>query len=145
VPVHSYTIRPFDARGLEGAKRVELVFAGVEHAGPSFEGRVFLDNPGADEGTPATPESGYAGSFHVYAYGWPLPPELAEAKERLGEGGGPVAPFEKRLQLRDAAVRAVLAQADELTVTVVPVPVDPGGPLPDRPFETVDLVIDRAA
>jgi hypothetical protein len=138
--VHSYTSPPFDASLFSGGGRVEIVFGGVEHAGPSFEGRVFLNRPDADEHTATTPESGYAGSYHVYAYGWPLPPELAAAKERLGPTGPPAAPEEQRL-LPDAAVlRAALERGGEVTVTVVPVPVDPGGPLPERPCESVEVV-----
>jgi hypothetical protein len=142
--VHSYTIRTFDASALRDAQRIELVFGAVEHAGPSFEGRVFLNNPGADENTPRTVEAGYAGSYHVYAYGWPLPPALAEAKERQAPGGPPVAPVDMRLQANPAAVNAALERSSELNVTVVPIAVDPGGPTPERPFEDVGLVIDRA-
>ena len=116
---------------------------GVEHAGPSFEGRVFLNNPDADASTPTTAEAGYAGSFHVYAYGWPLPPEMAEAKARQAPGGPPVNPVDKRLQADTETVRAAVERADEVTVTVVPIPVDPGGPVPERPFEDVRVVFDR--
>jgi hypothetical protein len=128
-----------------GARRAEVIFAGVDQAGPSFEARVFLNNPDADESTPQTPEAGYAGSFHVYGYGEPPPPAIAEARAKQGKGGGAIAPIEKRLYADEAAVRAALERSDELTVTVVPVPADPGGAIPARPFEHVEVVFDRAA
>src|SRR3954470_3597555 len=106
MPVHSYTIRSFDARGLEGAKRAELVFTGVEQAGPSFEGRVFLNNPGADESTARDPSSGYAGSFHVYGYGTTLPPAMEDARARRQSGAEAIAPIEKRVQVEASALRS---------------------------------------
>src|SRR4051794_7035606 len=111
---------------LAGVERVELVFGGVEQAGPSFEGRVFLNNPDAAE----TTDRGYVGSFYVYGFGEPAPPGLLTA------------PIEKRLDADAAAVRAA-ARAGPLRVTVVPVPADPGGSVPERPFETVEVVLDR--
>jgi hypothetical protein len=51
-------------------RRADLVFEGVDHAGPSYEGRVFLNNPDADADTPRTLEQGYAGSFHVFGHGF---------------------------------------------------------------------------
>jgi len=122
-------------------ENVELVFGGVEQAGPSFEGRAFVNNPDADDSTPRDPEHGYAGSFHVYGYGDPsvAPPAVAAAKER---GEGPAAPIEKRLRADPEAVRAALGSADELTVTVVPVAA--GEAVPERPFEDVEIVFDRA-
>lgn len=139
----SYTAPPIPVRSFRDSRRAELVFGGIEQAGPSFEGRVFLNHPDADETTAKTPESGYAGSFHVYGYGEHPPPALAEAKARQTPGGAPVAPIEKRLRADEAAVRTALEGSDELRVTVVPVPVDPGGPAPDRPFEDVEVVFDR--
>jgi tyrosinase len=140
--VASYTARPIHAAPFRDARRADLVFHGVEQAGPSFEARVFLNNPDADESTPQTAESGYAGSFHVYGYGEAAPPAIAEAKARQPEGGGPVAPIEKRLHADEAAARQALEGSDELTVTVVPIPADPGGTPPERPFEDVELVLD---
>jgi hypothetical protein len=139
----SYTAPPIPVRSFRGTRRAELVFGGIEQAGPSFEGRVFLNRPDADETTAKTAESGYAGSFHVYGYGEHLPPALAEQKARRTPAGAPVAPIEKRLRPDEAAVRGALKGSDELTVTVVPVPADPGGPIPDRPFEDVVIVFDR--
>jgi tyrosinase len=53
----------------DGYSRADLVFYGVDHSGPSFQARIFLDNPGADAATAAEPEQGYAGSFHIFGHG----------------------------------------------------------------------------
>ena len=132
IPVPSATVRT-----------AELVFGGVEQAGPSFEGRVFLNRPDADETTPASPDLGYAGSFHVYGYGEAAPPAIAEAKQ--AGAAGPVAPIEKRVRADDAALRAALGESGELTVTVVAVPADPGGTTPERPFEDLTVLFDPAS
>ena len=122
------------------------MFEGVDQAGPSFEARVYLNHPGADETTPRTPEAGYAGSFHVYAYGTPAPPAIAERKTRqAARGHEPIAPIEKRLHADERALRTALERSDELIISVVPVPVDPGGPVPERPFTNVHVVFDRGA
>lgn len=136
----AYTAPPIAVGPLRDEHRAELVFEGVEQAGPSFEARVFLNNPEADESTPRTPEAGYAGSFHVYGYGAQAPPEMAEAKARRAPDAGPVAPIEKRVHADEGALRAALEHGDELTVTVVSVPADPGGAAPERPFERVNVV-----
>jgi hypothetical protein len=141
----TYTAPSIPLSSSLGARRAELVFAGVDQAGPSFEGRVFLNNPDADATTPRTPDTGYAGAFHVYGYGEPAPPAIAEATKARGAGGGPVAPIEKRLRIEEAALHAALERADDLTVTVVSIPADPGGPVPERPFEEVAVLFDRAS
>jgi hypothetical protein len=141
--MNSHTSPPIPVTAIRGGNRTELVFGGVDMAGPSFEGRVFLNNPQADADTAPTPESGYAGSFYVYGYGEPESPEIAAARAR-GEKG-PFAPIEQQVQADEAVVRAALENADELTVTVVPIPADPGGKVPERPFEKVDVVLDRGA
>ena len=50
-------------------QRADLEFEGVEHDGASFVMHVFLNNPGADEATPRTPEQRYAGYLTVFAHG----------------------------------------------------------------------------
>jgi hypothetical protein len=47
----------------------DLIFEDVDHAGPTYEGRVFLNNPDATADTTPTPENGYAGSFHIFGHG----------------------------------------------------------------------------
>jgi hypothetical protein len=140
----SYTAPPIEVKPSYRGERAELVFGGVEQAGPSFEARVFLDNPGADATTAQAPETGYVGSFHVFGYGSPAPPAIAEAQARREEGDPPVAPIEKRVGVAGPLLRSALERSNELTVTVVSVPADPGGPTPQRPFESLDLVFEPA-
>jgi hypothetical protein len=49
-------------------RRADLIFYGVDHLGPSYIGRVFLGNEGADETTPLDPANGYAGHFTVFGH-----------------------------------------------------------------------------
>jgi hypothetical protein len=53
----------------EEVARADLIFYGVDHSGPTYEARVFLDNPRATEKTSLTAEEGYAGSFTVFGHG----------------------------------------------------------------------------
>jgi hypothetical protein len=52
----------------EDISRADLVFYGVDHAGPSYEGHIFLNNKGADADTERSPQEGYAGSFAVFGH-----------------------------------------------------------------------------
>src|SRR4030095_13806060 len=49
--------------------RADLEFIGVDHAGASFEARVYVNNPSADAETQPTEGNGYAGSFYVFGHG----------------------------------------------------------------------------
>jgi hypothetical protein len=134
----AYTAPPITVDQLPRAASVQLVFSGVEQGGQSFEGRVFLNHPNADERTERTAAAGYAGSFHVYGFGTPAPPSLAQTGPR--PAGGVVAPIEKHVRLDQPVLGAALASGDQLTVTVVVVPAGPGDLVPQKPFEQVELV-----
>ena len=113
--------------GSKGLKfgRAQIKFAGIEQAGSSFEGRVFLNNPGADLHTAPTAENGYAGSFHVFGYGvWPQDVGK-DPNERAEKTSVARAPIEKSV-IATEAVRAAAARGPEVTITVVPL--YPGSP-----------------
>ena len=115
-----------------GFSRADIVFDGVEQAGRSFEARVFLNNPQANERTTRSPEAGYAGAFHVYGYG-----QRPQQTPALGPTG-PVAPITKYLVATNA-VREALGRTNTLAVTVVPVP-----PFPGPHFWDVWIAFDRS-
>lgn len=56
------------AGDLDSMTRADLVFYDVEHAGASYEARVFIDRPDADADTPCAFSHGYAGSYTVFGH-----------------------------------------------------------------------------
>jgi hypothetical protein len=108
---------PLGAEGAAGIGRADIEIGGLEHAGSSYELRIFVDNPGAGPDTEPLPANGYAGSIYVYGYGDPLPPALAEGGGRL--------PLERSLPVTDAVVAAA-ARGPRMSVTLVVVPPDAG-------------------
>lgn len=58
-----------DATDENEFSRADLVFNEVDHSNISYEVRVFLNQPKADEKTPRKLEEGYAGRFVVFGHG----------------------------------------------------------------------------
>jgi hypothetical protein len=100
--------------GPEHAARADIVVDGLDQAGPSFELRVFVNNPGADADTERTREAGYAGSIYVYGYGQ-RPEEFASESD-----AHPRLPMTRYVPATDA-VRAAAAGGPTAVVTLVPV------------------------
>jgi hypothetical protein len=104
--------------------RAELVFYGIDHSGPSYEGRVYLNNPDAGPDTPRSDEHGYAGSFTVFGHGG-----CAGDEGHCDVVPRPVDPYDLRpphplepWTLTVIATDAITSiDADEFTVTVVAV------------------------
>jgi hypothetical protein len=49
--------------------RVDLELLGLDHSGPSYEGRIFINNPDADQNTATIKKNGYVGSYHIFGHG----------------------------------------------------------------------------
>lgn len=49
--------------------RADLILHKLHHSGPSYEGKVFLNNPSVSHETPSEPQHGYVGSFFVFGHG----------------------------------------------------------------------------
>lgn len=105
-------------------QRADLVFYGVDHSGPSYEARVYLNNPKAGVGTPRDAKSHYAGSFTVFGHRGcagnaghcEVPPGPRDAFDRRAPH--PLTPQTKTVIVTDALR---LLHDDKLKVTVVPV------------------------
>ena len=108
----------------EEVTRADLVFYGVDHSGPSYEARVFLDNTRAEAETPRTLEEGYAGSFTVFGHAGcygdegHCSPEQRVSDEFDFRAPHPLIPFTKALNVTDALKRTT---GETVTVTVVAV------------------------
>jgi hypothetical protein len=116
--------------------RADIVLEGVEHGGASFEARIFLNNPRADETTPTTAEAGYAGSIHVYGFGAPAEAggaagSASRARPAPADVAAPALPGRRaptrRSIIATEAVRRAAGAGRTATVTVVPIVFALGG------------------
>jgi tyrosinase len=130
----SYTSPPLKVGALEPlGYRCDIEFHRVDHAGASYEGRVYLNKPDANEHT-GYEDPSYAGSYHIFGHGGCLgDPGHCEVKPRRRydpRPSHPLTPAYKVVIATEAVTRAVREGA-EITVTVVPI-IEP------LPYETTD-------
>jgi hypothetical protein len=140
----------------ESFTRADLEFRGVDHSGPSFEARVYLDNARADVDTPAESGEGYAGSFWVFGHGGcfgelghcDIPEEPRGPYDKRSPH--PLAPQFKTVIVTDALKRVLqTSKSKTLSVTVVSVVQDnqySRVPIEREPlkFESVSLLTFEA-
>jgi hypothetical protein len=66
---HSKPLR-LDIKSLENKfYRADIELIDVDHSGPSYEGRVFINEPDANHSTPKNIENGYVGSYYIFGHG----------------------------------------------------------------------------
>ena len=124
-----------DLEDVEELGRADLVFYGVDHSGPSYEARVFVNNPTADAATERVLDHGYAGSFSVFGHngcfgdaGHCLPDQREHDEFDL-RAPHPLRPLTMTVIATEAIRRAfVEPSVSALTVTVVIVVPDDGFP-----------------
>jgi hypothetical protein len=104
--------------------RADIEFREVDHAGPSFEARVFLNNAHASATTPCTSDEGYAGAFHIFGHGGCFGEvghcEVQGRRRYDPRPEHPLTPARKVLMATDSLKRA-MEQTNWITVTVVAV------------------------
>lgn len=118
------TAPPLDTSRLDAEfRRADIEFLGVDHAGSSYEGRVFLNNPEADAQTPRSPDNGFAGSYFIFGHGGCLGDvghcDLRPRDPFDPRPGHPLTPARKVL-IATEALRRVLP-GPQITVRIVPV------------------------
>ena len=121
-PVSSHTLRVTDLDSKP--YRADIEIHGIDHAGPSYQARVYLNNPTANEDTGVAPDTGYAGSFHIFGHGGCLgdPGHCDVVTRGLYDPrpGHPLTPGRKVVIATDAVRRAIQA-SNVITVTLVPI------------------------
>jgi tyrosinase len=127
--VARYVSKPIDVAQREpdaAFSRADLVFYEIDHSGPSFEGRVFINAPKANADTPRD-DPHYAGSFHIFGHGGcfgdaghcDVRTEPADAFDLRPPHQ--LVPVTKTVVVTEAVQRLVGADDETLTVTVVAV------------------------
>lgn len=141
-----FTSKPLELPAeMEGVSRADLVFYGVDHSGPSYEARVFIENPDASPNTPLEPEEGYVGSYTVFGHAGCFGdeghchPEQRFSDEFDRRPPHPLAPFTRQLTVTDALKQV---KRKKVRVTVVPVVREVKGVAPPdiEPAERVRLL-----
>jgi len=104
--------------------RVDLQFYGIDHSGPSYEGRVFINNPKADHNTPKTLENGYVGSYHIFGHGGCFGDVgHCEIRKSLSpfdyRASHPLTPAFKRIRITEQ-IKEIGKNTTELVVIIVP-------------------------
>jgi len=104
--------------------RADIEFFGIDISGPSYEGRVFLNNPNANENTDLSLESGYAGSFYIFGHGGCYGDEgHCEIKQRRtfdSRTEHDLTPAYKSMIATDA-IKRILRTTREIVLRVVPI------------------------
>ena len=130
----TYTSETLNVAALDpNPSRADIEFHNVDHAGASYEGRVYLNNPGADEST-GTDDPSYAGSYHIFGHGGCLgDPGHCDVEPRRLYDPRPAHPLTpaKKVVIATKPVARAVKQGGEVTVTVVPI-IEP------LPYENVD-------
>lgn len=113
--------------GQPAFQRADIVFYGVDHSGPSFEARIYLNNPGADLQTARDREARYAGSFTVFGHNG-----CAGDPGHCHVPDGPKDPFDRRPphaltpQTKTVIATSAIRDIADETITITVVPVRPG-------------------
>jgi tyrosinase len=110
-------------------RNADLEIGGIKHTGSSYEGLVYIDNPGANPATGKDEEAGYAGSFNVFGHGGCFGAEghCDAPDERRRFDNRPLARairMKKRVDITDALRRAAWSRA-EIKFTIVARTSDP--------------------
>jgi tyrosinase len=114
-----------DVAGPPDFYRADIEFDGVDHAEASFEARVFLNNPTANQMTAMTDQTGFAGTFNIFGHGGCFG-DVGHCDVR-----GPRRPYDPRpahpltparkVVIATEPLRRALKKNNKVTVTVVPI------------------------
>ena len=127
--------------------RADIEFEGLDHAGSSYEGRIFVNNADADPDTETTLDNGYAGSYFIFGHGGCFGDEgHCDVQPRSTYDPRPphsLWPTRKSVIATDAIRRAV-DLGGPMTITVVPVVLSTTDPVPEDEqlpkFELVSVI-----
>jgi tyrosinase len=144
--VDRYTAPPIELPESDELDRADLIFLGIDHAGASFEARLFLDAPDADHSA-GRDHPACAGSFYVFGHGGcfgdeghcDVPGEREPFDHRPPH---PLEPAIRVVTVTDAIKAKIAGGAGTVTVTVV------AHAVADHPndvlaFDTVRLAVYR--
>lgn len=129
IMVSRYTTPPIEVpERADSFTRADLIFYGIDHSKASFEGRIFLNDPDADEAKEIGAET-YAGSFWIFGHGGcfgdighcdvPVATDPYDLRPPLQ-----LTPADRVVTVTESVQRLVEADQKEVTVTVIAHPAE---------------------
>jgi tyrosinase len=104
--------------------RADIEFFGIDISGPSYEGRVFLNNPKADESTGLVVDNGYAGSYYIFGHGGCYGDaghcEIKPRRTFDSRTEHDLTPAYKSM-IATEAIKKILKNTKEIVISVVPI------------------------
>jgi hypothetical protein len=104
-------------------RRADVELHGVDQTVPSYEGRIFVNNPEADETTKRSRDSGFLGSFHVFGkagcWGEEGHCEEQPPRRKFDRRRGPTLRAKIRVTLDAEQLQQIASREEELTISVV--------------------------
>jgi hypothetical protein len=104
--------------------RVDIEFHGVDHSGPSYEGRVFLNKPNANKNTPLDYKNNYAGSYNIFGHGGCFGDighcDIKPRRAYDSRAAHPLTPALKTIVVTNL-IKKILKSKQTITVTIVPI------------------------
>jgi hypothetical protein len=142
--VDRFTSRPIELpTGDDPFKRADLIFYGIDHSGPSFEARVFLDAPRNLARDSDRDHPNYVGSFFIFGHGGCFgdPGHCDVPTERDPFDLRPPHPLEPALRILTVtdAIRGLIAGGKTKTAVTIIIHTAAGDPEDVLAFETVRL------
>jgi hypothetical protein len=122
--VSRYTSPPIELPDpTEPFTRADLIFYGLDHSQASYEGRIFLNDPDADQTRPPEADS-YGGSFWIFGHGGCFGDvghcDLPSATDPFDlRPPHQLTPADRVVTVTESIQRLLEAGQEEMTVTVV--------------------------
>ncbi len=118
--------------------RADVVIEGLDHAVPSYEGKIFINNTKANHNTPTDLDHGYVGSYFVFGHGSCLGDaghcDVHAGRQKYDVIPNPLGPYDQSVIITDK-LKELGRDTDEYVVTIVPQVAEP----PRVSKEEVDL------
>ncbi len=103
--------------------RCDLLFHEMENSVPSYEGRVFINNPDANLDTPRALDHGYVGSYFIFGHGSCLGDmghcDVHAKREKYDFIPNTLRPYDLSMTITNK-LRQLAKDTSEFSITVVP-------------------------
>ncbi|MGB5090949.1 MAG: hypothetical protein WBN72_08410 [Nitrososphaeraceae archaeon] len=108
--------------------RADMILTGVDRSVPSYEGRVFINNPSANDDTSLDSDNGYVGSYFVFGHPSCLGDkghcDVHAERQKFNVIPNPLVPEDISIIITDK-LKEMGRKTKDFTITIVPIVISP--------------------